>query len=769
MTITGLQADPNYRYSINEFIGDGERISWEISFDGGYLDKSHVKAITLDFDSNREEISFEWTNDNTIVINPPVSYGWRLILFRETPKDSPLADFNDGAIISEDNLDRNAKQAIFVAAEATDRGEGALAELAPRALLVPAGEIAPTLPPRTQLYGKALAVDLRGRIVGADLVYGIGGVIQSNMVIHDGDILQQTLRDQIDAIALTGEEIQTQAEVLVTHGEQLIERATSEAALDERLTSLRTDHDSLAGVVDALTALEGEHDGLATLIAGETSQRITGDTALAARIAVIGAASVDGKAIILDLDNVKVSPTESLADRFEYIEADFGEVEAQIQEETTALANAVAAEAVARQTLGANLHDAIGAAVETERLARVLADSAEATSRTQLAASLRNEMQGTDQTLTAAIQAEQNARVNGDRAEASDRESLAATLRGETAALITNEQTARATAISGEATARQTLATTLFGQITSQVQAEATTRANGDSALAGTVSLIGAVANGGAAFQLDTSKVLVDGGQAIGQKLAGVDASLGIVNANISSEQTARVNQYNALANNLSVLSATVGGYGATLTQQGTVNADLYGRTSARWSVTAIADGRAQLSIYAEANGGAGVDITGNVRIYGAVQIYGNVLVNGSINGVEKIVPRSLTDGDFISSPSYFEPGGGVWVSLETYGLYYGDYKDLLTYTLILEDPAVVDVIAGWKGGFTGSSNSWVGRLEVNGSVMDDGWGAANHDKLILFGSVELSAGTHVFKARWQGNDCRAVRPRMKLSWRYNG
>lgn len=51
------------------------------------------------------------------------------------------------------------------------------------------------------------------------------------------------------------------------------------------------------------------------------------------------------------------------------------------------------------------------------------------------------------------------------------------------------------------------------------------------------------------------------------------------------------------------------------------------GKLAAYWQVTAVAGGRAQLTVYADANGGGGVDITGNV------QINGNLLVTGSVTG----------------------------------------------------------------------------------------------------------------------------------------
>jgi hypothetical protein len=56
-----------------------------------------------------------------VSITPPVPNGHTLTIYRDTPKDLPVADFLDGAIINETNLDFIAKQSVFVSAEMVDR------------------------------------------------------------------------------------------------------------------------------------------------------------------------------------------------------------------------------------------------------------------------------------------------------------------------------------------------------------------------------------------------------------------------------------------------------------------------------------------------------------------------------------------------------------------------------------------------------------------------------------------------------------------------
>src|SRR3546814_570662 len=321
--------------------------------------------------------------------------------------------------------------------------------------------------------------------------------------------------------------IASQGETIINHANEIVTAATDRTTLNGLLSSLREDHEALSGVVDALANLE-DGTGLASIIQNEQDARIAGDTALAATISLIGAKNGTNSAFILDLNKVKVSPTESLSQRLSAINAKAGSNEALIQAEQTARANAI---------------------------------SAEATARTSLAATLRDEQ-------AAAITSEQEARVDGDQAEAEARESLAATLRDETAAAITAEQSARATAISAEATARNSMASTLRGEFNAAINSEATTRANQDGVFAGLFTLLGAKNSAGTAFVLNDSKVQLANGVALGSRLSGIDTAISNTNAAIVNEQTARSTGDQANANAITVVSTKVNGHTSSISSQ---------------------------------------------------------------------------------------------------------------------------------------------------------------------------------------------------------
>jgi hypothetical protein len=103
----------------------------------------------------------------------------------------------------------------------------------------------------------------------------------------------------------------------------------------------------------------------------------------------------------------------------------------------------------------------------------------------------------------------------------------------------------------------------------------------------------------------------------------GSDASTTIAQqATINSTQTALATANSSIAslnNSVSTLNSSVN------VQQTAIN-NLNGKTAAYWQVNAVSGGRAQLTVFADSNGGGGVDIVGDLRISG------NAMIGGTIN-----------------------------------------------------------------------------------------------------------------------------------------
>lgn len=121
MAINDPMLDPDFKFSINTFPGNGVKVTWDLSFSGGYIRREHVKAYTESATGVVTERTLVWVGPSQVTVTPAVPTGTNLIIYRDTPKAEPLVDFTDGAIINEPNLDLLAKQAVFVAAEMVDR------------------------------------------------------------------------------------------------------------------------------------------------------------------------------------------------------------------------------------------------------------------------------------------------------------------------------------------------------------------------------------------------------------------------------------------------------------------------------------------------------------------------------------------------------------------------------------------------------------------------------------------------------------------------
>ncbi|QYW05822.1 tail fiber protein [Vibrio phage vB_VpaP_G1] len=114
----------NYN-SMNIFDGEDSDI-FEINFSGGYLSQGHVKAYSYDPKDETgsvELLTLTFLSKSRVRTSKVIAVGLKVVIYRDTPKAVPMVNFVDGAPQTAGNLDRNAMQAIFAAAEMVDRFE----------------------------------------------------------------------------------------------------------------------------------------------------------------------------------------------------------------------------------------------------------------------------------------------------------------------------------------------------------------------------------------------------------------------------------------------------------------------------------------------------------------------------------------------------------------------------------------------------------------------------------------------------------------------
>lgn len=106
--------------SVNRWLGDGVTTDWDFSFSGGYIDREHVRTYVEDADGVRVYHEPEFIQDFRVRILPAAPVGSKVTVFRFTPRDLPLVEFEDGTALTEAALNLMARQAVFIAAEFTD-------------------------------------------------------------------------------------------------------------------------------------------------------------------------------------------------------------------------------------------------------------------------------------------------------------------------------------------------------------------------------------------------------------------------------------------------------------------------------------------------------------------------------------------------------------------------------------------------------------------------------------------------------------------------
>ncbi|UVB03023.1 tail fiber protein [Xanthomonas phage vB_Xar_IVIA-DoCa2] len=122
--------DPQLRYATDVFDANGVTTDWQISFTGGYIDPSHVYAMSgildeetqllTDRTSHTVEVLSEDENSSTVRVEPAVAAGRKLYIYRSTPVQQMLVDYVNGSIISKTNLNLSNDQLLKIIQEMFD-------------------------------------------------------------------------------------------------------------------------------------------------------------------------------------------------------------------------------------------------------------------------------------------------------------------------------------------------------------------------------------------------------------------------------------------------------------------------------------------------------------------------------------------------------------------------------------------------------------------------------------------------------------------------
>lgn len=101
------------------YTGNGATTNFSLTFP--YIDQDHVVVLV-----DGEEETFSWVNSTTVSISPAPANGAVVELRRITPADARIVDFQNGSLVTEEELDNSALQNFYLAQESADGANDSL-------------------------------------------------------------------------------------------------------------------------------------------------------------------------------------------------------------------------------------------------------------------------------------------------------------------------------------------------------------------------------------------------------------------------------------------------------------------------------------------------------------------------------------------------------------------------------------------------------------------------------------------------------------------
>ncbi len=101
-------------HSFVVYMGDGSKKKFTFNFP--YLSRDHIKVLVEGVETG----SYAWTGTNEITLTSALATGKFITIKRVTPNASLLSEINDGSTLRAEDLNRQARQAMFSAQEAAD-------------------------------------------------------------------------------------------------------------------------------------------------------------------------------------------------------------------------------------------------------------------------------------------------------------------------------------------------------------------------------------------------------------------------------------------------------------------------------------------------------------------------------------------------------------------------------------------------------------------------------------------------------------------------
>jgi hypothetical protein len=409
------------------YTGDGVVKSFNIPFP--YLSASHL-GVYVDEILQLNPMNYTLSGPSTVLFSAAPGDGSAIVIRRSTSPTAILVDFQDGSVLSESDLDTGYLHNYYLGQEYADSFNEvineALVNVATGAGIVETetDEVIAALV--NEMLNTEAAANLQARITDIDA--------NAEAIVTLGEGLQTQINTLAQGVAAVVY-VQDDEPVPGVGGipDPIVEGARWYDSNDNNKPYIYQSsawvslEDPRIGSADAdVDVLQVQMDNTIAAIVNEQFVRATGEESFAQQLGLVGSQSGDGSAFIINLDTTHVTPTESLADRFTSITADWTAADAVVAAGATAYTDAE---------------------ISTEQTARANGDSANASDITALDARVTlvdDPTTGTVAANAAQIVIDRGVAASATSAVASDVTSLTTEVDANTATVATH-----ATSING--------------------------------------------------------------------------------------------------------------------------------------------------------------------------------------------------------------------------------------------------------------------------------------------------------------------------------
>lgn len=326
---------------------EGDAVTKDFTVTMPYISKSHI-AVLVNGILQLTTLHYNWTGPSTIQFLDAPGIGAAIEIKRWTSPNNTLVDFQDGSTLRADDLDAAYLHNFYLSQEYSDT----FYDIINNAMTAVATELG-VVEVDTDFVVNQIVAEMINQPAAANLQARIQDIdLNAEAIITLGESLQVQINTLATGIAATvyiqpGEPIPGVGGIPdpIPEGARWYDSDDNNAPYIYQASAWVSIQDPRIGQAAAdISVLQVDVGDNAAAIVAESIVRANADSATASTLALLGAEIDGGAAFQLDLNTVKVGPTETLSTRFSTLQA---EIDANELTGTTNAA-AVTAEQVAR-------------------------------------------------------------------------------------------------------------------------------------------------------------------------------------------------------------------------------------------------------------------------------------------------------------------------------------------------------------------------------------------------------------------------------------